>query len=1078
MKKSKLFIVLVLLGTFAIGLNWAISNGKKSEREKRNMVDTRIDNLNYWVQAAKKGLVPFNPEVKTKPAVFSGSKLVAYGVLTEDSPDVPVTEINSTQSETSIFVSPSDADIVLNSNNSTQNPVGSLYGANDFYTFDAAETWEGEVQGAGGSNSGDPTTAIGLNGRWYVNYIDTPGGMGCSYSDDQGETWTTKTVAPNPGDLADKNHMWIDNSPGSPYEGYVYIAWTNFGGGSDTEIGLAYSHDDGESWTINNNISGAVNAGNHNQGVNLSTGPNGEVYAVWAIYDSWPSDESAIGFAKSLDGGVTWEPAIRAVSNIKGIRNSGVAKNMRVNAFPCATVDISDGPNKGNIYITWTNIGTPGVNTGSDMDIYISKSTDGGDNWSEAIRVNQDEAGHGKQHYFPWITCDPSNGVLSAIFYDDRNVSNSDVEVYCANSEDGGETWEDFKVSDVSTTPSPIPGLAGGYFGDYIGITAQDGWVYPVWTDNRSGSAMAYVSPYQINPLNRPSDLVGIVTFETGAVDLTWTYETGENFLHFNIYRDGELLTTSDEASYTDMLPDYGVYSYQVTAAYTEDMESGASGTEVQWGDAHISVTPTSLSEHLVIGAQSTQYLTVINTGQLDLDYSISAFVNESRSLNTYCSAMGGGDEYISHVQVGDIDNETDYLAYTDYTNMVTSMRTGESYPITITNGNPYVQDFCGAWIDWDGNGEFDGEEFITFTGSPGNGPYTANIVPPVGAKTGMTVMRVRIRYDGDLFPCGNTLYGEVEDYSINVQGWLGIEPVSGTILPGDTSMIAVDFDATDMDEGTYSANATFYSNDPNANEVDVDITLQISQIVATLTASTEAVCPGESVQLSTSVAGEADVLIYSWSSVPEGFTGETSEVVANPEVSTWYYVNVADESGHSSRDSVFIEVYAVPVVELGADTSICGVNTMTLNAGNPGSTYLWSTGETTQTIEISTDEVYGEMVYSVEVTNATSCVNSGDITITWVDCTSIDEFSNNVSLSIYPNPNNGEFSLKINALQDEILNVRVVNELGAVVYSKEDISVRDAITLNINLKEKAAGIYSLVVSSDNGMINKKIVVK
>ena len=246
MKKSKLFIVLVLLGTFALGLNWAISSGKKSEREQRNLVDTRIDNINYWVKAAEKGLIPFNPEVKTKPAIFTGSGLVAYGVLTEDSPDVPVTGINSTQSENSVFVSPNDANMVLNSNNSTQNPVGSLYGANDFYTFDAGETWDGEVQGAGTGNSGDPTTAIGLNNRWYVNYISNSGGMGISYSDDQGEEWTVEAVAPNPGGLADKNHMWIDNSPTSAYEGNLYVAWTNFGGRDDTEIGLSYSSDNGQ----------------------------------------------------------------------------------------------------------------------------------------------------------------------------------------------------------------------------------------------------------------------------------------------------------------------------------------------------------------------------------------------------------------------------------------------------------------------------------------------------------------------------------------------------------------------------------------------------------------------------------------------------------------------------------------------------------------------------------------------------------------------------------------------------------------------------------------------------------------
>ncbi|RLD54865.1 MAG: hypothetical protein DRJ05_13925, partial [Bacteroidetes bacterium] len=874
MKKTKLFIALVLLGTFAFGINWAISNGKLSEREKNKLVDGRIDNMNYWVTAAEKGLVPFNPEVKVKPGVYTGSKIVAFSVLTEDSPDVPVTEINSTQSENSIFVDPNNPEVVLNSNNSTANPVnGVLYGANDLFTFDAGETWEGEVQGAGGSNSGDPTTAIGLNGRWYVNYIDSPGGMGCSYSDNQGASWTAVTVAPNPGDLADKNHMWIDNSSTSPYEGYLYVAWTNFGGADDAEIAIAYSHDNGESWTINHNISGAVSATSHNQGVNLSTGPNGEVYAIWSIYDgAWPTNEKAIGFARSLDGGVSWEPAIRAISNTNGIRQAAKVKHMRWNSFPVATVDNSNGPDRGSIYITWANIGTPGVNTGSDMDVYIVKSTDEGDSWSEAIRINQDEAGLGKKHYFPWISCDPTNGVVSAIFYDDRNVGSADIEVYCANSDDGGQTWEDFKVSDVSTTPAAIPGLAQDYFGDYLGITAQGGWVYPVWTDNRSGTAMAYVSPYESNPLNRPNNLTAVLTFETGAVDLSWTYEVGENFLYFNLYRDDEFLTTTEETTYTDMLPGYGVHSYAVTAFYTEDMESGATTTSLQWGDAHISVSPTSLFENLAINEQSTQYLTVINTGQLDLDYTISTFVTENRSTDDYCAAEGQGDEFISRVQVGDIDNTSDNGWYGDYTSMVTTMQTGESYAITVTNGNPYPLDLCAAWIDWDGNGVFD-EDMIEFAGVPGGGPYVANVEPPLGAKSGLTRLRIRIRYTGDLSPCGTTDFGEVEDYSINVQGWLGLDPVNGTILPGDTATIAVDFDAEDIEAGTYSAMATFYSNDPDANEVEVDLTLQVSQFVAAITADMEAICNGESVQLSTTITGAAETLIYSWYSVLEGFS-------------------------------------------------------------------------------------------------------------------------------------------------------------------------------------------------------------
>ena len=472
----------------------------KAIKGKEHLIDTRIDNMKYWRNMAALGYVEVAPVVPILPAKFTGSSLNSRAVAFDDSPDVPVTELNSTQSENSIFVNPLDPQNALNSNNSTENPVGSLYGANDFYTFDQGETWGGELQGAGGGNSGDPAACISLDGIYYVGYIHNNGGQGVSYSTDQGENWTA-VLTQGGGWVLDKNHLWIDNSPGSPYEGQLYNAWTNMqSGGTNNEIEISRTTNQGQSWESSQEISSAVNAGSHNQGVNITTGPNGEVYVVWAIYDGWPTDETAIGFTKSYDGGATYETATRILSNIRGIRTSETSKNQRVNSFPSATCDISGGSYNGTIYITWSNIGVPGVNTGSDIDVYMIKSSDEGDTWSDPIKVNQDPSGEGKEHYFPWITCDPVYGTLSTIFYDDRNVGGNQCEVYCAVSSDGGSSWEDFKVSDVSFTPSPIPGLAGGYMGDYLGISARDRVVYPCWTDNRLGHIMTFVSPFVTGP--------------------------------------------------------------------------------------------------------------------------------------------------------------------------------------------------------------------------------------------------------------------------------------------------------------------------------------------------------------------------------------------------------------------------------------------------------------------------------------------------------------------------------------------------------------------------------------------------
>jgi hypothetical protein len=467
--------------------------------EKDQAVDTRIWNLGYWMNMAEKGLAEVNPEVPVKDAVFKSSMIDNAGVRVDDSPDVAVTSSSSTtQSENSVFVNPTDNNKCLNSNNSTDWPVTGVLGTPGFISTDFGQTWSGSINGCVPESYCDPAAVVDLNGYYYVGFVDDYYGQGVGYSTDEGSSWTY-SMACGGGYLLDKNHLWVDNSPTSPYEGYLYSAWTNFQGGvNDEDIELVRSTNSGGTWSPPINISSGCSAGSHNQGVNIKTGPNGEVYAVWAIYDSWPEDEPALGFAKSTNGGVTFSSAVRIIEDIRGIRSTTTSKNMRCNSFPVMAVDISEGPNQGNIYVVWANIGVPGINVGPEIDVYMIRSEDEGSSWSSPIRVNQDPSGMEKEHFFPWITCDPENGTLCVIFYDDRNVSSTDCETFVAISSDAGDTWEDFRVSDVSFTPTPIPGLASGYFGDYIGISARGGKVYPCWTDNRTGWALTYVSPFSL----------------------------------------------------------------------------------------------------------------------------------------------------------------------------------------------------------------------------------------------------------------------------------------------------------------------------------------------------------------------------------------------------------------------------------------------------------------------------------------------------------------------------------------------------------------------------------------------------
>ncbi|MBM3405463.1 MAG: exo-alpha-sialidase, partial [Bacteroidetes bacterium] len=517
---KKIFFI-ILIASFFLS-HQTLRSQEKVTLPNKYQVDTRIDNMGYWRKMAEAGLVPVQPYSKPPAAKFTGSKIIAKGIMIDDSPDVPVTAEPSTQSENSIAVDPENMEKLLNSNNSTQYPSsGNLYGADYLTSSDEGETWGGSVQGAGGPNSGDPAACIDLDGRYFIGFIDNASGQSVAYSDNQGSTWTVVKVANGSMfNMCDKNHLWVDNSPSSPYKGNLYNGWMK-----SEQIEISYSNTHGTSWSTAVAVSQGTSAGSHNQGVNFKTGPNGDAYAVWSVYDSWPGDEKAIGFSKSTDGGATWSPAVRIINNIRGIRTTEVTQNMRCNSFPSMAVDLSGGPYNGHIYVVWANIGVPGINTGSDVDVYLIKSTDVGTTWSTPLRINQDPSGLGKQHYFPWIACDDSNGMLSIVFYDNRNVSATECEAFMAYSGDGGATWEDMKVSDVSFTPSPIPYLATGYFGDYLGITALGGKAYPCWTDNRSGHAMTYVSPIElIPPLNRDV----IVYEDHGLNDATYGNGNGK----------------------------------------------------------------------------------------------------------------------------------------------------------------------------------------------------------------------------------------------------------------------------------------------------------------------------------------------------------------------------------------------------------------------------------------------------------------------------------------------------------------------------------------------------------------------
>lgn len=111
----------------------------------------------------------------------------------------------------------------------------------------------------------------------------------------------------------------------------------------------------------------------------------------------------------------------------------------------------------------------------------------------------------------------------------------------------------------------------------------------------------------------------------------------------------------------------------------------------------------------------------------------------------------------------------------------------------------------------------------------------------------------------------------------------------------------------------------------------------------------------------------------YAWS---DGSANQTLQVSASGTYST----TVTNGSGCSATSSVQVYIKPVPVVYLGGNVTSCG-GPVTLNAANPGQQYLWSDGETTQTIQTDTTGTF-----SVSVTNVNSGCVAGDSAAVTID--------------------------------------------------------------------------------------------
>lgn len=327
---------------------------------------------------------------------------------------------------------------------------------------------------------GQPLGCTGVNDFAFnrvaqIVYVSTDGGESFDYG-------TVVDVGSFPVNFHDR--QWIDVGP----DGNVYVAWTS---------GLAHgnmlyrSTDQARTWEgpvwldgtplgIPVAIARELGAPTPWQGTTagslfVAAGPNGTVYVSGGGADG-------AYLTKSTDGGQTFgewaRVACEADEGMEATYRGGdvarVVASHTTDRIAMVCVDTRNG----------------------DRDVFVAVSEDGGATWGNESRVNDDEVGNGVDQFMASLSISPA-GYLDAVWYDRRNDAEGYLlDLYHSRSLDGGRTWSaNLRVTDVSSDPQYSIHQGGFVFmGDYIDIGSTDVAAVPVWVDTRKETADVFVA--------------------------------------------------------------------------------------------------------------------------------------------------------------------------------------------------------------------------------------------------------------------------------------------------------------------------------------------------------------------------------------------------------------------------------------------------------------------------------------------------------------------------------------------------------------------------------------------------------
>lgn len=200
--------------------------------------------------------------------------------------------------------------------------------------------------------------------------------------------------------------------------------------------------------------------------------------------------------------------------------------------------------------------------------------------------------------------------------------------------------------------------------------------------------------------------------------------------------------------------------------------------------------------------------------------------------------------------------------------------------------------------------------------------------------------------------------------------------------------------------------------------------------------------------------------------------------------------VNVRDAGPFVLTNPVFNQEVDLGTNSMLVEWDVAGTNEEPINTANVKISLSTDGGETFVMVSESTANDGSETITIPEGTSAMS-TSQGRIMVEAIDniyyavsrpfkfigTMAVNDLGESLSVGLYPNPNNGAFTLRANKISQGKVSTSIFDTSGKLVYSNNVNHQGGALNQSYNVK-LPAGVYMVVIETTEGKTTEKLIIK